>query len=157
MKLKNYYNQTTITLWSDVWLRCSSRTQQDLQIIYDSYIDFLFFEAIKTMENWHEQKLSNLPFCRKLNSRSKPNPTSNPTSNPLIPMIHVGTCSQQQGSQQGWTDMSSMASWYSCSLLRYSIRIASRVPTPGWCWFRTERKEWPLELMEASPRSSARA
>jgi hypothetical protein len=40
------------------------------------------------MENWHEQKLSNLPFCRKLNSRSKPNPTSNPTSNPLIPMIH---------------------------------------------------------------------
>jgi hypothetical protein len=40
------------------------------------------------MENWHEQKLLNLAFCKKLNSRSKPNPTSNPTSNPLIPMIH---------------------------------------------------------------------
>jgi hypothetical protein len=40
------------------------------------------------MENWHEQKLSNLLFCRKLNSRSKPNLTSNPTSNPLIHIIH---------------------------------------------------------------------
>jgi hypothetical protein len=37
------------------------------------------------MENWHEQKLSNLPFRRKLNSRSKPNPTSNPTFNPHDP------------------------------------------------------------------------
>jgi hypothetical protein len=51
---------------------------------------FHFFEANKTMKNWNEQKLLNLPFRRKLNSWSKPNPTSNPTSNHLIPMIDVG-------------------------------------------------------------------
>jgi hypothetical protein len=88
MRLKNCYNQTAIAFRSDVRLRCSSRPRKDLQVIYDSYIDFSFFKVTKTMENWHEQKLSNLPFRRKLNSRSKPNPTSNPTSNPLIPLIH---------------------------------------------------------------------
>jgi hypothetical protein len=25
---------------------------------------FYFFEATKSTENWYEQKLSNLPFCR---------------------------------------------------------------------------------------------
>jgi hypothetical protein len=51
MRLKNCYNQTAITFCSYVRLRCSSRPQKDLQIIYDSYIDFLFFEATKTTEN----------------------------------------------------------------------------------------------------------
>jgi hypothetical protein len=32
-------------------LRCSSQPRKDLQIIYDSYINFSFFEATKTIEN----------------------------------------------------------------------------------------------------------
>jgi hypothetical protein len=63
-------------------------TERSINYLRLIYRLFIFFEATKTTENWHEQKLSNLAFCRKLNSRSKPNPTSNPTSNPLIPMIH---------------------------------------------------------------------
>jgi hypothetical protein len=62
----------------------TERSTNYLQLIYKLFI----FGATKTMENWHEQKLLNLAFSRKLNSRSKPNTTSNPTSNPLIPMIH---------------------------------------------------------------------
>lgn len=41
-----------------------------------------------------------------------------------------------------------------------SVSGAIRRPPTSMSWsetFRTERKEWPLELMEASPRSSARA
>jgi hypothetical protein len=47
-----------------------------------------FFEATKSTENWYEQKLSNLSFCRNQFRDQKLTPPSNPSSYPSIPMIH---------------------------------------------------------------------